>query len=65
MVDDKELAALVARDVFKLFDTATDKCHRVAAKGGEYPKAETDLGGLNEEALARVIAESLSDHRSY
>lgn len=65
MVDDNELAALVARDVFKYLDIADDRCQRIEGKGGEYPKRETTLGGLCEEALAEVIERSLTEHRSY
>lgn len=65
MVNDKELAALVARDLFEIFDNAGDKCQRIQGKGGDYTVKETDLGGLCEESLAGAIEHSLAKHRSY
>ena len=65
MVNDEELGELIARDVFKYLDIADDRCQRIEGKGGAYPKGETTLGGLCEDALAEVIARSLMQHRSY
>lgn len=65
MVDNKKLATLIARDIFKLFDQGKDKCQRIEGKGGRYPDAETTLAGLGEQPLAEVIQTSLDDHRSY
>ncbi len=65
MVNDKELAALVARDIFKTLDEPWDKCQRIQAKGGQWPDKETSLGGLGEQSLADVIERSLAKHRSY
>ena len=64
-ISDKELAALIARDIFKMLDQQDDKCQRLEGKGGTYPKAETTLGGLCESALAEVIARSLKEYRTY
>lgn len=63
--DDEELGTLIARDIFKYLDIATDRCQRIEGKGGTYPKGETTLGGLCEQALAEVIARSLLEHRTY
>lgn len=65
MVDDKELAALIARDVFQALSEKNDKCQRLEAKGGSYPDRETTLGGFCEIALASTIQDSLRKHRSY
>lgn len=65
MVNDSELAALVARDIFKVFDNANDKCQRIQGKGGDYRGKETDLGGMCETSLADTIERSLAEHRSY
>jgi hypothetical protein len=65
MVDDKELAALIARDIFESLDQGGDKCQRIEGRGGVYPKGETKLGGYNEAALAGAIQLSLTEHRSY
>ncbi len=64
-VDDEELGKRIARDVFNYLGIGDDRCQRIEGKGGEYPKRETTLGGLNEDALAEVIARSLTEHRSY
>lgn len=65
MVNDIELAALIARDIFESLDQGDDKCQRIEGKGGKYPKAETKLGGYNEAGLAGAIQLSLTEHRSY
>jgi len=65
MVNDRELAALIARDIFKVLDEPNDICQRIQGRGGTYPGKETDLGGLCEQALTTVIEKSLSAHRSY
>ena len=65
VVNDKELAALIARDIFQALSEPWDKCQRIQGKGGEYPERETSLGGLGEEPLANVIESSLAEHRSY
>lgn len=53
------LADLIARYVFHSFDSAVDQAKRLAAKGGEYPDRETDLGGVCEPALAALIQQCL------
>lgn len=58
----KELAEKVAKDVFSELELNGDKCQRLAAKGGKWPEAETDLGGLCEPALAEMIEVSLRRH---
>ncbi len=66
MVNDKELAAIIARDIFKVFDEPPrHKCQRIQGKGGKWPDEEIGLGGLCEESLANVIERSLSANRSY
>ena len=52
-------AKALARAVFSGWGNNGDQCQRLAAKGGRYPDAETDLGGLCEEALAEVIEKEL------
>lgn len=65
MVNDKELAILIVRDIFSALDNGNDKCQRIEGKGGRYPDAETTLGGFGERALVDLIQSSLGDHRSY
>lgn len=65
MVDDKELAAIIARKIFAALDEPHDKCQRIEGRGGEYPDAETKLGGFGEEPLAEFIERVLAEHRSY
>lgn len=65
MVNDKELATLIARDIFKALDEPDDKCQRIEGKGGVYRQGETCLGGFSEKPLADLIERSLSQHRSY
>lgn len=65
MVNNKELAALIAREIFEALSELNDKCQRIEGKGGQWPDHETKLGGFGEEPLANVIQESLGRHRSY
>ena len=64
MVNDKELAAIIARDIFSAFDLPSRKCQRIQGKHGQYPN-EGDLGGFCETALADHIERCLAEHRSY
>lgn len=57
-----ELARKVAADVFAELEMNGDKCQRLAAKGGKWPEAETDLGGLCEPALAERIEVAMKKH---
>lgn len=57
------LAVHIARHIFKSFTEVHgrgDKCQRLQAKGGAYPAAETNMGGLCEEALVVLIDRALS-----
>ena len=54
-----DLACAIARDIFASGDEPHDKVQRIAFKGGNYPDAETELGGYCEESLARRIDASL------
>lgn len=65
MVNDAELGALIARDIFAALSEPHDRCQRIQGKGGNYPDAETSLGGFGEEPLADCIRRSLEKHRSY
>ena len=65
MVNDKELAQIVARGIFEALSEPWDKCQRIEGKGGIYPDAETKLGGFGEEPLAECIERLLAEHRSY
>ena len=65
MVNDDELAALIARSIFSSLDSNDDKCQRIEGKGGDYNVSETKLGGYVESALAEYISTILRHHRSY
>lgn len=65
MIHDKELAALIARAIFKALDEPDNTCQRIEGKGGKYRGRETCLGGFGEEPLADLIERSLAEHRSY
>jgi hypothetical protein len=59
-MNNKELAAAIARDIFALPKSRDDRAQRLAFMGGKYPQAETNMGlGLCEGALADHIAECL------
>lgn len=55
------VAKFLARRIFACVDTGVeiDRAQRIAFKGGRYPDHETDLGGLQESALAKVIWDAL------
>lgn len=54
------LAQHIARAIFECpLLMGTDRVQRIAFKGGLYPIAETDLGGLNEDGLTNVIERAL------
>jgi hypothetical protein len=57
---DQKLATHIAMEIFEcpLF-RGSDRVQRIVLKGGKYPNAETDLGGLNEDALRGVIERAL------
>ena len=57
-----DLSRKIAREVFDYVEFPGDSVQRLAYKGGQYPDAETDLGGLCEEALAGVIQSALDKH---
>lgn len=54
-------AKAMARHIFRKFDAGSDKCQRLAAKGGKYPDSETNLGGLCEMAFAEMIERALRE----
>lgn len=55
-MNNHELATRIARGIFEVGDErTTDLVQRIAFKGGTWPDGETDLGGLNEMALAGVV----------
>jgi len=59
-----EIAAYVARGLFRHGDIhhdngPTEKVQRIEFKGGKWPAKETALGGLSEDALARVLKQLL------
>lgn len=54
------LASSIAHHIFAAFDECGDKCQRLAAKGGSYPYAETDLGGVCLEAFTLMIETALN-----
>lgn len=64
MVNNKELAAIVARDIFSSFDLPGRECTRIEGKSGLLPN-EGKLGGFCESALADRIERSLAENRSY
>jgi hypothetical protein len=71
MVNDKELAAIIADKIFECgsIDTRT-RCHRIEFKykrdlGGGNLSEERGAGGFAEEPLARFIEGVLREHRSY
>lgn len=54
------LAKTIARDIFSLGDEIDSSCQRIQFMGGDWINGnETPQGGLNEAALAQVIAKSL------
>ena len=65
MVNDNELAAIIARGIFDALSEPWDKCQRIEGRGGTYPDAETKLGGFGEKPLAEYIQRLLTEHRSY
>lgn len=54
-----EMGAYLAREIFELGSEPTDIVQRLEFKGGRYPDAETNLGGLSESSLADFIAYAL------
>jgi hypothetical protein len=66
MVNDKELAAIIARKIFEVGGMAeTDQVQRIQFLGGTYPHAERPMGGFGEQPLADFIERVLAKHRSY
>lgn len=65
MVNDKELAALIAREIFASLDLDSQRwCSRIEGKATHNGK-EVALGGYAEEPLADRIELALAKHRSY
>lgn len=64
MVDDKELAAIIASEIFRVGAIGTrGKCERIEFKIGRNP--ERAGGGFGEAPLADFIETVLKKHRSY
>lgn len=61
-MENKELAAYLARQIFEIGDEPNDKAQRLEFKGGTYPDHETNLGGLSESSLADFIHYALDKH---
>ena len=62
MVDDKELAAIIARKIFESGEWA-GKVERIQFMIGRDP--EHPGGGFGEQPLADFIEKVLKEHRSY
>lgn len=60
-MSNRKLAKALARHVFATCDSKVDRTQRIEFKGGIYPTAETDLGGLCEIALEDVLLAALYD----
>jgi hypothetical protein len=58
----ENLAKHIADVLFNTPTNSDDPCQRIAFKGGKYPSAETDLGGLCKSALANVILKALQEY---
>ncbi len=58
-MNETQLANRIATDIFESGDRLPDKTQRIAFRGGEYPDAETTLGGYCQSALADCIRASL------
>lgn len=59
-MNNKDLAESLAREIFAIGDEPDDKVQRIQFCGGSWLKnAETNLGGLNRDALARELHEIL------
>ncbi len=54
-MDNVTLANVLAREIFAVGCELNDKVQRTQFMGGRWPNNETELGGLNETALASVI----------
>lgn len=68
MVDDKELAAIIARAIFALGDNQNSRLQKASRLAFKYPAGngnEHEGGGLGEGPLADVIERALTEHRSY
>jgi hypothetical protein len=52
----RDVAAKLARGIFTAVDDPHDKVQRIQFMGGTYPDKETDLGGMDERALTRLLA---------
>lgn len=56
--------ALIARKIFECGDETRSPCKRIAFKGGSWPDAERDQGGIGEVPLATLIATVIAEHNS-
>jgi len=57
------LADFIARKIMQFGDEPQSRCKRIQFKGGQYPSAETNQGGLCESALADVIESAITHFR--
>lgn len=62
MVDDKELAAIIARKLFEVGAWGDRECVRIQFMVG---KPERAGAGFAEKPLADLIEKVLKEHRSY
>jgi hypothetical protein len=60
-MNNMELAAYISRTIFRVGDEPGDHTQRIAFKNGKWPDAETEGGGLCEDALTRVICNALDN----
>jgi hypothetical protein len=63
MVDDKELAAIIARKIFEAGNWGDGECMRIQFMIGRNP--ERAGAGFAEQPLADFIEQVLKEHRSY
>ena len=66
MIDDSELAAIIAREIFEIGgDGPNHKATRIQFLTGVYPHAERPMGGFGERPLADFIDTVLKKYRTY
>lgn len=61
----RQLADFIARHIMLHGDKPQSPCLRIQFKGGQFPSAETDQGGLCESALADVIESAIALFHEY
>jgi hypothetical protein len=58
-IEQKNLAAKIARRIFQYGDEPNSPCTRLQFKGGEWPDNERNQGGTCESSLAENILKTL------